>query len=121
MTHSRFTSRRSFVQAGALGVGGLLLTDLLKMRAEGGVRASAAENRVILIWCSGGPGHMETWDPKPAAPAEYRGPLAAIPTSVAGVHFSELMPRQAQLMDHLAVLRTVNHGSGDHTRGTTGC
>jgi hypothetical protein len=111
------SSRRTFVQAGALGVGGLLLPDLWKMRAEGAVRAGAAENRVILIWCSGGPGHMETWDPKPSAPAEYRGPLRAIPTSVAGVHFSELMPREAELMEHLAVLRTVNHGSGDHTKG----
>jgi hypothetical protein len=60
---------------------------------------------------------METWDPKPHAPAEYRGPLGAIDTSVPGVQFSELMPRQAAIMDHLAVLRTVNHGSGDHTKG----
>jgi hypothetical protein len=60
---------------------------------------------------------METWDPKPNAPAEYRGPLKAIDTNVPGVQFSELMPQQAAFMDRLAVLRTVNHGSGDHTKG----
>jgi hypothetical protein len=60
---------------------------------------------------------METWDPKPDAPGGFRGPFGAIPTSVPGVHFGELMPEQARLMDRLAVLRTVNHGSGDHTKG----
>ena len=72
---------------------------------------------MIPLWFSGGPGHVETWDPKPLAPAEYRGPLQAIDTSVPGVQFGELMPEQAKLMEHLAVLRTVNHGSGDHTKG----
>jgi hypothetical protein len=110
-------SRRSFLQAGALGLGGLTLAELSRLRASGAVRRSAAETRVILIWCSGGPGHMETWDPKPRAPAEYRGPFGAIETSVPGVQFGELMPEQARIMDKLAVLRTVNHGSGDHTKG----
>ncbi|MEX2174791.1 MAG: DUF1501 domain-containing protein [Pirellulaceae bacterium] len=110
-------SRRSFVQAGALGVGGLTLADLLRQQAAGAVRSAASGTSVILIWLSGGPGHMETWDPKPQAPAEYRGPLGAIGTSVPGVQFSELMPEQAGLMDKLAVLRTVNHGTGDHTKG----
>ena len=57
-----------------------------------------------------------TWDPNPAAPAEYRGPLGAIPTRLPGVQFGELLPRQAALADKLAVVRTVNHGSGDHTK-----
>jgi hypothetical protein len=60
---------------------------------------------------------METWDPKPLAPAEYRGPFGAIDTNVPGVRFGELMPEQAKIMDKLAVVRTVNHGSGDHTKG----
>lgn len=115
--NSSHLSRRAFVQAGALGVGGLSLVDLLKLRAQGAVRGSARETSVILIWLSGGPGHMETWDPKPDAPAEYRGPLGAISTNVPDVQFSELLPLQAQLMDKLAVLRTVNHGTGDHTKG----
>ncbi len=115
----RVLPRRSFLQAGALGLGGLTLAELMKLRVEGaGSRAGKPkDSAVILFWCSGGPGHMETWDPKPAAPAEYRGPLRAIDTSVRGVQFSELMPRQAEIMDRLAVLRTVNHGTGDHTKG----
>src|SRR6187397_1273605 len=102
--------RRSFLQVGALGVGGLSLSQLVQLRAEGAA-ARSKDASVILIWLSGGPGHMETWDPKPLAPAEYRGPLAAIDTTVPGVQFSELMPEQAKLMQYLAILRTVNHGT----------
>jgi hypothetical protein len=117
-SHSRSSaSRRTFIQAGVLGIGGLGLSDWLRLNAEGAVRSSSAGKSVILVWLSGGPGHMETWDPKPHAPAEFRGPLRAIDTSVPGVQFSELMPEQAKLMEHLAVVRTVNHGSGDHTKG----
>lgn len=110
-------TRRSFLQAGALGVGGLTLPELFKLRAEGATAPRASDTSVILLWLSGGPGHMETWDPKPLAPAEYRGPFKAIETSLPGVQFSELMPEEAKLMDRLAILRTVNHGSGDHTKG----
>ena len=60
---------------------------------------------------------METWDPKPDAPGGFRGPFGAIATSVPGVHFGELLPEQAQRMDRLAIVRTVNHGTGDHTKG----
>lgn len=108
--------RRSFLQVGALGAAGLSLAQFLQLRAEGAAPRSA-DTSIILIWLSGGPGHMETWDPKPLAPAEYRGPLRAIDTSLAGVQFGELMPEQARLMEHLAVLRTVKHNSGDHTKG----
>src|SRR5271170_4590505 len=109
-------TRRSFLEAGALGVAGLALPDLLRIRARAAASRESIGKAVILFWLSGGPGHMETWDPKPAAPAEYRGPLGAIPTRVPGVLFGELLPRQAALMDKLAVVRTVNHGSGDHTK-----
>ena len=110
-------SRRGFLQAGALGVGGLTLADVLKLRAASGCSRRARDTSVILLWLSGGPGHMETWDPKPEAPKEYRGPFGAISTNVAGVQFGELMPEQAGMMDKLAVLRTVKHGTGDHTKG----
>lgn len=109
--------RRSFVQAGTLGVGGLGLSSWLKLQSAQASEKSRRKTSVILFWLSGGPGHMETWDPKPLAPAEFRGPFGAIPTSVPGIQFSELMPRLAKQMDHLAILRTVNHGSGDHTKG----
>jgi hypothetical protein len=117
MNLARQASRRGFLQAGALGLGGLTLSDVLRLRANGAARPVAKETSVILFWLSGGPGHMETWDPKPRAPAEYRGPCGAIDTSLPGVQFGELLPEQAKLMDRLAVLRTVNHGSGDHTKG----
>ncbi len=108
-------TRRSFVQAGLLGVGGLALGDFFKLQAAQPAR-SRADASVILIWLSGGPGHMETWDPKPDAPHEFRGPLRAIRTTLPGVQVGELMPCQASIMHHLAILRTVNHGSGDHTK-----
>ena len=110
-------SGRSFVQAGALGIGGMTLADFSRLKADGNVRASASDTSVILFWLSGGPGHMETWDPKPRAPVEYRGPFGAIDTNVPGIQFGELLPEQARRADKLAVVRTVNHGSGDHTKG----
>tara|TARA_Y100001960_G_scaffold176120_1_gene184725 strand:+ start:5385 stop:6713 length:1329 start_codon:yes stop_codon:yes gene_type:complete len=107
-------SRRSFVQAGVLGMGGLGLNDLLRLQSQ--AAQPKRKTSVILFWLSGGPGHMETWDPKPEAPDEFRGPFGATATNVAGVQFGELMPRLAGMMDKLAVLRSVNHGSGDHTK-----
>jgi hypothetical protein len=109
-------TRRSFVQAGVLGLGGLTLPDFLRSRAAAATASARKDPSVILFWLSGGPGHMETWDPKPDAPDLYRGPFGAIPTNVAGVRFGELLPEQARIMDRLAVIRTVNHGSGDHTK-----
>src|SRR5882757_9051486 len=111
----RALTRRNFLQAGVLGIGGLTLADLLRRRAEGATERKR-DTCVILFWLSGGPGHHETWDPKPDAVAEFRGPLGAVRTSVPGVQLGELMPRQAKLMHKLAVLRTVKHGSGDHTK-----
>src|SRR5215212_6182590 len=111
----RGLSRRSFVQAGLLGVGGLALPDFFRLRAQ--ARSSAADTAVILLWMSGGPGHMETWDPKPDAVPQVRGPFGAIGTNVPGIQFGELMPRQARIADKIAVVRTVAHGSGDHTKG----
>ncbi len=109
-------TRRSFVQAGILGLGGLVLPDFLRLRAAAAPHPPGRDTAVILFWLSGGPGHMETWDPKPDAAAEYRGPFGAIPTRLPGVRFGELMPRQAALADRLAIVRTVQHGSGDHTK-----
>jgi hypothetical protein len=108
-------TRRNFVQAGLAGLSGLGLADLFRLQAAPSA-TRAREASVILFWLSGGPGHMETWDPKPDAVAQFRGPFSAIRTSVPGVQFGELLPEQTRLMHRLAVLRTVNHGSGDHTK-----
>lgn len=69
------------------------------------------------MWMSGGPGHHETWDPKPKAVSQFRGPFGAISTSVPGVFFSETLPLSAQVMNKLAILRSVRHFSGDDTKG----
>jgi hypothetical protein len=113
-------TRRSFVEAGVLGIGGLSLSDFLAARASANsitAAPSTDDTSVILIWMSGGPGHHETWDPKPQAVSQYRGPFGAIPTNVGGIHFGELCAEQAQIADRLAILRTVSHGTGDHTKG----
>src|SRR5262245_52319334 len=111
----RGLTRRSFVQAGLLGVGGLTLPALLRIRAQ--AKSAAPDTAVILFWMSGGPGHHETWDPKPDAVPQFRGPFGAIRTNVPGLQFGELMPRQARIADKIAVVRSVAHGSGDHTKG----
>jgi hypothetical protein len=110
-------TRRSFLQAGALGVGGLTWAEVLRARALAGPATSRPDRSVILFWLSGGPGHMETWDPKPNAQSGFRGPLGAISTTLPGVHFGELLPEQSRRARHLAIVRTVQHGSGDHTKG----
>ncbi len=111
---ARSLSRRHFLKAGLLGVGGLTLPDLFRAQAAG--RAERLDTSVILLWLSGGPGHMETWDPKPDAVAQYRGPFGAIPSRLPGVRLGELLPCQARIADKLAFLRSVSHGTGDHTK-----
>lgn len=108
-------TRRSFLQAGVLGLGGLTLSQFSQLQAS--TSKPKRDTAVILVWMSGGPGHHETWDPKPDAVDKYRGPFGAIKTNVPGIQFSEMLPEQAKIADKLAVLRSVNHGSGDHTKG----
>jgi Protein of unknown function (DUF1501) len=116
--HCDGVTRRSFLRAGALGLGGLTLPQFLQLQASAAPTSSIQQKKnVILFWLSGGPGHMETWDPKPDAPGQFRGPFGAIPTSLPGTMVSELLPEQAKRLDRLAILRTVNHGTGDHTKG----
>src|SRR5262245_863577 len=107
-------SRRSFLQAGVLGLGGLSLADARRLQAQS---PASRDTAVTLVWLDGGPTHMDTYDLKPAAPAEYRGPFKPIPTNVPGLEISELFPRQAQVMDKLAIVRSVYHTTGDHFEG----
>ncbi|HEY8503058.1 MAG TPA: DUF1501 domain-containing protein, partial [Gemmataceae bacterium] len=76
-------SRRAFLQAGASTVLGLSMADLLRLRAQA-PQARAAAKSVVLLWMWGGPPQLDTFDPKPDAPLEYRGPFAAIPTRTPG-------------------------------------
>jgi hypothetical protein len=111
-------SRRSFLRAGSLGLAGvnLGLADLLRARAiaaENG-RPGPADRSVILVWLDGGPPQHETYDPKPQAPTEFRGPLKAMSTKVPGILVSELLPNHALLMDKMSIIRSMHHDNGDH-------
>jgi hypothetical protein len=115
------TTRRVFLRIGSLGVGGiglnaLALPDLLRLRALG----AAPNNRkaVILVWQAGGPSHLDMYDLKPDAPAEFRGEFRPIATNVAGVDISEHLPLQARIMDKLAIVRSGCHTNAGHGMGS---
>ena len=113
------TTRRTFLQAGVLGVGGLALGDSSCAKANDEHALPHVEGAsVILFWLSGGPGHMETWDPKPDAVAQYRGPFGAIQHQRARRPVRRAAARAGEdRWTSSPILRTVNHGSGDHTKG----
>lgn len=111
-------TRRSFLEAGSLALGGLGLPDLLKSRAR------AAENgrvprdtSVILIWLQGGPSHMETYDLKPDAPIDYRGECTPISTVVPGIDICEHLPEHARVADRFTLIRSIAHGFANHAGG----
>lgn len=114
-------TRRSFLQAGACSLLGLSLADWLRCRAVAGASSPGSTKSVIFLWLWGGPAHLDTWDPKPNAPLEFRGPFSSIATKVPGVRVCELFPRIAGLTDRIAVLRSLHTGSNDHgVAGTIG-
>jgi hypothetical protein len=106
-------ARRHFLRVGGLGVAGLTLADLYRNEA----RAHGVGNRpksVIYVVLSGGVSHIDSWDLKPNAPAEFRGEFRPAKTRVPGINICELFPRQADLMDRLAVVRGVRSVENDH-------
>jgi hypothetical protein len=108
-------TRRSVLRAGFLGLAGLTLPDLLRARATAGSDQSSGDDlSVILVWLDGGPPQHETYDPKPEAPVEFRGPLKAIDTKVPGIQVSEHMSYQARMMDKMSIIRSMHHDNGDH-------
>src|SRR5882724_13088725 len=109
-------SRRSFLRAGGLALGGLALSDLLRLRAEGAVVPEGRGKSVIMICLGGGPSHVDTYDMKPGAPAEIRGEFQPIKTNVPGMELSEMLPRQAKIADKFAVVRSVTWQEPDHQR-----
>ncbi|MBI1312971.1 DUF1501 domain-containing protein [bacterium] len=98
-------SRREMLKIGALGVGGLTLTDLL--RAEAAAGAGSSHKAVIMIYMCGAPSHQDMYDLKMDAPAEIRGEFRPIPTSAPGIEICEHMPRMAAIMDKCVPLRSV--------------
>ncbi len=117
--HFHRPSRRDFLYAGWLGGLGLTLGDAFRLQS-----ATAAEKKiapraksVIHIYLNGGFAHMDSFDPKPDAPLEYRGILNPIDTALPGVQFSEHMVETAKVADKLTVVRSMTHTEVDHTRG----
>jgi hypothetical protein len=108
--------RREFLRAGTLALGGLTLPELVRCQAEAG--SPRSETSVILFWMWGGPSQLETYDMKPNAPTEYRGPLHPIHTNVPGIEICEYMPRQAKIADKFSIIRSLHHKMSAHNDGS---
>lgn len=106
--------RREFLRA---GLAGLSLSDVLAMRARAGTPPAGDRTALIVVWLQGGASHLETYDPKPDAPAEIRGPFGSIPTRAGGVRISELLPGHARVADKFSILRSLTHTGFCHQQG----
>jgi len=104
--------RRELLRVGALGLGGLSLADVLRLRAEAGT--ANKPKSVIMILMKGGPSQHETYDLKPDAPQEFRGEFKPTHTNVPGMDLCELLPLQAKIADKLAILRGIRTVRADH-------
>ncbi|HEY4307839.1 MAG TPA: DUF1501 domain-containing protein [Pirellulales bacterium] len=116
------TGRRGFLAVGAAGMG-LSLPGLLRVRQAQAEQKnyehiSAKAQSVIHIFLPGGMAHQESFDPKPYAPIEYRGELSSVATKIPGHHFSESLPKTAEIADKITVIRSMTHGEAAHERGT---
>lgn len=113
-------SRRGFMRMGLAGFASLSLPGMLRLRAETQQPGDNSKEKtaVIMVWKPGGCSHIDTYDPKPNAGSEYRGPFATIPTAVPGMHFTELLPMQAKIADKFTVLRSMRQTAGGHPAGS---
>jgi len=102
-------TRRDFLEVGTLGAIGLSLPQLMAARAAGAVAGDRDERSVIMIFNLGAPSQLDTWDMKPEAPAEIRGPFQPIKTSAAGIEISEIFPKMAEHADKYSLVRSCFH------------
>jgi hypothetical protein len=120
--YARSLSRRGFLHVGTCTALGLTLGDFFRMKARADLKhydsVEGKAKSVIHIFLPGGMAHQESFDPKPLAPPEYRGPLGAINSNVEGIQFGELWKNTAQVADKLVVVRSMTHGEAAHERGT---
>lgn len=125
--HSSYpkANRREVLRAGLKGFSTLSLAGMYHLRSQPLNAANASANHkkidkpaVILVWLRGGVSHLETFDTKPLAPSDYRGPYETINTNVPGINVCELLPRLSQCADKYAVLRSVKHTGGGHPAGS---
>jgi hypothetical protein len=112
-------SRRDFLKVGALGLTGLALPDLLRARAQAAAAGQTAKNTsVVWVWLSGGPTHVETFDPKMSAPTEFRSVVGAVQSNVAGIELGGVFPKMARNADKMAFVRSFAHRNSGHGGGT---
>ena len=122
-------TRRDLIKVGSLTALGLSLTDWFRLRAvdspserssvsTDSERPKRAARACILLWLDGGPSHLDTFDLKPDAPAEVRGPFHPMPTKVPGMQISEFMPETARITDKLTIIRSLTSTLGEHNFGS---
>ena len=120
--HGNGLSRRGFLHVGYMGGLGLTLADLFRMEARGEQKfyesKEGTAKSLIFIFLPGGMAHQESFDPKPYAPVEYRGPMNSIETKVPGIRVNELWKQTATVTDKIAICRSMTHGEAAHERGT---
>jgi Protein of unknown function (DUF1501) len=113
------STRRDFLKAGMLGMGGLALADLLRHRAKATEAGQPTRNTsVVWLWLGGGPTHVETFDPKMSAPVEFRSAVGAVQTNVAGIELGGVFPKMARVADKMAFVRSFAHRNSGHGGGT---
>ncbi len=111
-------NRREILRLGLTGFGTLSLPGLFRLRAESAIADPSPRTAVIVVWLRGGCSHLDTYDPKPDAPAEFRGPFQTIATANPALRLSELLPRQTRIADKFALLRSMAHTGGGHPAGS---
>src|SRR5262249_41729672 len=118
-THPTGLTRRNCLKLGlgALLGGGLARALAARAASQDEKTITPTANACILIWLDPGPSPYETFDPKPDAPKEIRGEFGTVATRIKGVHFSEHLPKLANLSDHLAIVRSIRHDQGNHGAG----
>jgi uncharacterized protein (DUF1501 family) len=113
------TSRRDFLKVGTLGAAGLALPDLLRARASAAAAGKSSRNTsVVWLWLGGGPTHVETFDPKMDAPAEYRSVTGSVKTNLPGVEIGGTFENMAKVADKMAFVRSFAHRNSGHGGGT---
>ena len=111
-------NRRQVLRAGLTGFTGLTLPGLYRARAESASAGGKSDTAIILVWLRGGQSHLDTFDMKPLATSDYRGPFSPVDTNVPGIQITELYPRLSQCADRYSLLRSVAHNAGGHPAGS---
>ena len=118
MAISHQANRRQVLRAGLTGFTSLTLSGLYRARAEVAATTGNLETAIILVWLRGGQSHLDTFDMKPLATSDYRGPFSPVDTNVPGIQITELYPRLSQCANQFALLRSVAHNAGGHPAGS---